>query len=235
MLKQTHLEFKKFFIVEFTKEIIRSTETYQKLIISKEVKKVISEDSEIKRETNQREEAKKKIKKLVRERIQNESERLANMKKWESLPEFDSSIVMQRNKSVKRQIPELIIPEPNLPWTVKDIRPFPSMNQEELRLGKIDALIKDPLVKTIECNGPNEKVIVTGAMGRKRTGITLEDEEIDYIIQRFSSATKIPVSEGIFRVVFGKLSLSAVVSEVVDSKFIIKKMPLPPLQIPFPR
>ncbi|MBU2503695.1 MAG: hypothetical protein KJ879_01425 [Nanoarchaeota archaeon] len=239
MLKQKPLGFKKFFLLEFTKEIIRSTETYQKVLIGKEVRKVISEDPETEMLNLEVKRAKENIKKLVKESIQKESERIANMKKLDSLPEFDYSVQAQRNKSIKRPVrqplPSLIIPEPNLPWTVKDIRPFPSMDQEELRLGKIDVLLKDSLVKTIECNGLDEKIIVTGAMGRKQTGITLEEEEIDSIIQKFSSATKIPVSEGIFRVVFGKLSLSAVVSEVVGSKFIIKKMALPPIQIPFRR
>jgi type IV secretory pathway ATPase VirB11/archaellum biosynthesis ATPase len=80
------------------------------------------------------------------------------------------------------------------------------------------------LVKNIECSGPDEKIIVSGAMGRKPTSITLSKEQIDEIIERFSQATRIPVSEGIYKVVHGNLILSAIVSEIIGSKFIIKKM-----------
>ena len=88
---------------------------------------------------------------------------------------------------------------------------------------KLNPLIKDPAVRTIEVN-PDEKVIVTGTMGTKPTSIILSKEDIDKIIKKFSETAKIPVYEGIFRVVVGKLILSAIISDVVGSKFIIKKM-----------
>jgi len=62
-------------------------------------------------------------------------------------------------------------------------------------------------------------------MGIKKTGIILDKEEIDNIIQRFSRETKIPVQEGIFKVVAGRLIFLAIISEIVGSKFTIKKMP----------
>jgi len=61
-------------------------------------------------------------------------------------------------------------------------------------------------------------------MGTKRTNIILNKEEIDQIIKKFSETAKIPLYEGIFRVVVGKLILSAIISDVIGSKFIIKKM-----------
>ena len=68
-----------------------------------------------------------------------------------------------------------------------------------------------------------------GRMGRKKTGTVLSKEEIDEVIKTFSEAAKIPISEGIFKVVFGKLILSAILSDVIGSKFIIKKMSGPPI------
>ena len=91
-------------------------------------------------------------------------------------------------------------------------------------LGKLHPLIRDPLVKVIECNGPDEKIIVIGAMGRKNTKIILTKEEINNTINKFSEAAKIPVHEGVFKVVFGTLIFSAMISEVVSSKFLIRKM-----------
>jgi hypothetical protein len=65
---------------------------------------------------------------------------------------------------------------------------------------------------------------VQGAMGTKKTGIVLSKEEIDETVQRFSRETRIPIQEGIFKVVVGNLIFLAIISEIVGSKFIIKKM-----------
>ena len=67
-------------------------------------------------------------------------------------------------------------------------------------------------------------------MGTKKTNIILSREEVDQIIKKFSETTKIPIQEGIFKVVVGKLILSAIISEVIGSKFIIKKMMYAPNQ-----
>lgn len=129
--------------------------------------------------------------------------------------------------------PTLLIPEPKLPEHLTYLKPTPTPGPE-IDLGKLNPLIKDNAVKTIEVN-PNEKVVVTGAMGTKPTSITLSKEEIDKIIDVFSKTSKIPVEEGIYRVVVGNLILSAIISEVIGSKFMIKKMPAPPKpQVPAP-
>jgi hypothetical protein len=116
----------------------------------------------------------------------------------------------------------LLIPESNFPVHLQYIKPVPV--NKEIELGKINPLIRDPLVKIIECYGPGENITVQGDMGTKRTGIILNKGEIDDIIQRFSKETKIPVQEGIFKVVAGRFIFLAIVSEIVGSKFIIRKM-----------
>ena len=123
-------------------------------------------------------------------------------------------------------IAPLRIPEPHLPETVRDIRPTPT--NREIDLGKLNPLINDSLVKTIEYSGVNDKIIVTGGMGRKSTAISLTKEEADEIVNRFSYASRIPVHEGFFRVALGRLILSAVISNVesIGSKFIITKLPV---------
>jgi len=99
----------------------------------------------------------------------------------------------------------------------------------EIELGKLDNLIKDPAISDIECNGPNENIIVKGTMGTKKTNIILTKEEIDEIIKKFSDAAKTPVHQGFFKVVAGKMSLTAVISEITGSRFIIKKMKYAPV------
>ena len=109
-----------------------------------------------------------------------------------------------------------------MPQTFQYLKPTPT--NTEIDLGRLNAFAQDPLVKVIECNGPDENIIVHGSMGTKPTNIILKKEEIDEIIKRFAEAAKIPQDEGIFKAVFGKLILSAIISETVGSKFVIRKM-----------
>jgi hypothetical protein len=129
---------------------------------------------------------------------------------------------IRRKKKIHKKRKIFRIPEPRLPGRLQYLRPTPT--QADIDLEKLNPLIKDPAVKTIECNGPGEKVIVKGTMGIKPTGIILNKDEITQIIERFSEKTKIPVGEGIYKVVFGKLILSAITSKIIGSKFIINKM-----------
>ncbi len=123
--------------------------------------------------------------------------------------------------------PSLFIPEPKFPEYLEYLKPIP-VSGVEIDLSKINLLIKDPAVRIIEVS-PDERVVVSGTMGTKPTDIILNKEDIDRIINKFSEVSKIPVSEGIYRVVVGNLILSAIISEVISSKFIIKKMIVNPI------
>jgi len=131
-----------------------------------------------------------------------------------------------QNIFIQNQIPiqklKLTIPETKLPERLNYLKPIPF--EANISLGKLDVLIKDPDVKVIECNGHEDNLIVKGNMGERKTSVTLTKGEIEQIIHNFSDKTKIPVQEGIYKVVFGKLILMAIISEAVGSKFIIKKM-----------
>lgn len=114
------------------------------------------------------------------------------------------------------------VSDTNLPPHIQYLKPTP-MNKD-INLGKLNPLINDQMVRVIECYGPEENLVVKGAMGTKKTTMIMEKGEIEDIIQRFSKETKIPVQEGVFKVVAGRLIFMAIVSEMVGSKFIIKKM-----------
>tara|TARA_Y100000034_G_scaffold41320_1_gene50836 strand:- start:635 stop:1183 length:549 start_codon:yes stop_codon:yes gene_type:complete len=130
-------------------------------------------------------------------------------------------------KPVKyRQIQGLTIPESRLPPRFQYLKPTP--RNIEIDLGKLNPLLKDPMVKTIECDGSDEKIKVR-TIGLKITNIILNKEEIGEVIKKFSEATKIPIQEGIFKVAFGRLILTAIISSVVGSKFIIRKMMYKPV------
>lgn len=117
----------------------------------------------------------------------------------------------------------LRIPEQRLPPNLQYLKPTPT--NLKIDLGKLNPLINDWNIRTIECSGENQRLVITNKMNRRQiTNITLTREEIFEIINRFSEATKIPIQEGVFRVAAGNLMLSAIISELVGYKFIIEKM-----------
>ena len=138
---------------------------------------------------------------------------------------------IRKKKVLEKPFPKtrvLRVPAQKLPAHLQYLKPSPT-NNEEIELGKLDNLIKDPAISDIECNGPNENIIVKGTIGTKKTNIILTKEEINEIIKKFSDAAKTPVHQGLFKVVAGKMSLTAVVSEITGSRFIIKKMKYTPV------
>ncbi len=215
MLNQTSKSFRKFFLLQFTKELIRSTGAEEIF----KLEQVLKDKAEQQKKSIKEKQAREKIHEIVKEKereldfIKRESE--------EKIPIAERIIKERKNLPPSRK-PVLRIPEPRLPETFNYLKPTPT--KTEIDLAKLNPLIKDPLVKIIECNGPDEHIIVVGGMGTKPTGIILSKEEIDDIIIRFSDASKIPVHEGVFKVAIGRLILSAIVSEIVGSRFIIKKM-----------
>jgi len=219
MLKQTSKNFKARFILQFTEGLIKATEAYNELRIKKEVHGVIKEG-----EQREREEfiPSKNIRDIVKEKIKKDIKKVTQLEK-EGLPlELATLSRPPRIRRIRQRPRVLRIPEHTLPQTVQHIRPTPT--KRNIDIGKLNPLIKDPLVKIIECNGPNQKIVVSGTMGRKNTNTTLSKEEIDGVIEKFSKETKIPIDEGIFKAAIGRLVISAIVSEIAGSKFIIKKI-----------
>ncbi|MEK6847775.1 MAG: hypothetical protein AABX50_01460 [Nanoarchaeota archaeon] len=237
MLEQTSKKFREDFLLKLTKEILEHTQTYRNLTLKNEVQKVIRrveegktivEPNVIELEEERREEIKKEeMKQLVAERIKEEFKKNYEIGKKDLSTELKTisrsvSRPVIKNVFAKKIQPFLRIPEPRLPETARHIRP--QATREEIDLGKINALIRDPLVKVIECNGQDENIIVIGIMGRKKTPITLNKEEMEQILQTFSQAAKIPVHEGLFKAAVGTAVISAVVSDIAGIKFVIRKI-----------
>lgn len=214
-------QFKKFFLLEFTRQLIRNSATSEvskmQLTIEKEKEnRLIEEKERIQQKIKQRErEILIKTKKRNTEEIRSIVHAPIGLIQSQKTPHINPF-----RKSFKKI--RLAIPESRLPVHVQYIQPVP-INQE-IELGKVNSLIADPKVRVIECYGPDENLVVQGSMGIKKTGIILTSEEINEIIQKFSEETKIPIQEGVFKVVAGRLVFMAIISEIVGSKFIIKKM-----------
>ncbi|PJE81044.1 hypothetical protein COU58_04550 [Candidatus Pacearchaeota archaeon CG10_big_fil_rev_8_21_14_0_10_32_42] len=114
----------------------------------------------------------------------------------------------------------LNLQRPRFPPQFWYLKPIPTKTQ--IDIGKLNPLLKDPLVREIECQGINQPIFVKGTMGEKKTSIFLDQEEIEEVINKFSNATRIPIKTGTTNIVFGNLILSAIISE--NPIFSIKKI-----------
>jgi len=201
-------DFKVFFLLEFTKELIKNSVTSEVL----ELQNVLRDETK---------EEKDKIRQIItkKEKIEKEPRITgASLSKRPLLKPFPRKPLL-----IKRALPRVLrIPESRLPQGLQYIKPVPSKIQ--IDLGKLNPLIKDPAVKIIEANGSDKNIMVGGIMGRKKTNIILTKGEIDDVIKKFSETARIPIQKGILKIAVGRLILSAIISEVTDSKFIIKKM-----------
>ncbi|MBU2616225.1 MAG: hypothetical protein KKC19_03920 [Nanoarchaeota archaeon] len=214
----------KMILLEFTRGILESTDSYRTVLIHEGVREILSYHRELERlEEEEKLKQSKNIKEVVREKIREDSKIIDELDEPRLSREVEFDVEENEGKS-RAYLSSFSIPEFALPNTVRDIKPIPRL--ERINLGRLNQLLNDPFVKTIECSGPDEKVFVTGVMGRKQTSIRLNGKEIDDVIMAFSKLGKIPITPGIFKVFFGNLSMSAMISEVIGSRFLIKKVPM---------
>lgn len=89
--------------------------------------------------------------------------------------------------------------------------------------GKITPLLNDPSVSSIECQGHGKALMIIRAGQRQITRIVLSADEIRGILQKVSDTIHIPLLEGVFRAAADNFSINAVISEMIGSRFVIKK------------
>jgi len=123
----------------------------------------------------------------------------------------------QPSKQITRELPPQI-------KALKEIKPEAKPRPEGFALGKIDYLLKDREIQSIECPGPEKNLLVKKYNKINTTQITLNQEEITDILYSFAMQAKIPVVGGILKAAVGNLVVSAVISEFVGSRFIITKL-----------
>ncbi|MBT7101932.1 hypothetical protein HN935_00285 [archaeon] len=89
--------------------------------------------------------------------------------------------------------------------------------------GKITPLLNDPSISTIECQGPGKPVMIIRAGQKQVTKIVLSGKDIKEVLDKVSDAAHIPLLEGVFRAAVDNFSINAVISEMIGSRFVIKK------------
>lgn len=196
-LEHSSEKFREFFLLAFTRELIRNSvpEEFLKIELERQVRK---------------EDAKKEAKELMKQHKPNPLLNLQTTQGFKPLP---------KPYAIPRR---LIIPRPKLPAHLTYLKPAPT--PLEMNLGKLNKFLSDPSIQTIECNGEGEKIIIK-VPNKRPTEVTLTKEEIDNVIAAFSDKSRIPADEGVFRAAVGRWMISAIISEVIGTKFIIKRIP----------
>lgn len=94
---------------------------------------------------------------------------------------------------------------------------------KEMNLGKLNMLLRDKAITMIECPGPEKPILIKRINQLNITKVSLSQQEINNIIEEFSKKARIPIIGGVFRASVSNLTISAVISEFVGSRFIITK------------
>ncbi len=96
-------------------------------------------------------------------------------------------------------------------------------NIEKLTLGKIEPILRDPTVLSVECPGPTKNVLVGKVNGIQTAPFSLTQEEINGIMNEISEKTRIPILQGLFKAVYNDLLVTAIISDYIGTRFFIQK------------
>lgn len=216
-------EEKTLFIGAFTEELIRSS--FKRIALFK-IQKLLDERYGIQKPEERRKLVKKIVESKEKEREELKESINESFKELSSPIEYSQSFFISKKPAVREEPLKfskfLRIPEPKLPSRLSYLRPI--RTNEEVDVGKLNAFVQDSNVISIEVEGPNKNVFVSGKMGNKKTGIILTKAEIEKIINDFSVIAKIPLSEGVNKISLGGLVLNAIVSGNMDKRFSLKKI-----------
>jgi len=94
---------------------------------------------------------------------------------------------------------------------------------DAFNLDKIKSLFLDPGIVMVECHGPNKPMSISKMGVVSTSNVFLTEEEINDFMKDVSQKTRIPLIGGLFKALLGNFLISAVVSEVVGTKFIIRR------------
>lgn len=224
MLKKISKESKTLILLEFTKVLLKNS-TYGNIAELNEIIKEQELEKGIKLGVkSSREEIKEKIREQEKIIIKEQKTEITRTEKKEMEKELEFNLNPPTPAIIKPRV--LRIPEPRLPLQFQYLKPTP--HPIEINLGKLNPFLNDPVVRRIESNGPGERVVVMVPIP-KFTEIILDKSEIDDIIKTFEAKSKIPAIEGIYNVAVGKYLFSAIISNVIGSKFSISKINYAPI------
>jgi hypothetical protein len=86
---------------------------------------------------------------------------------------------------------------------------------------KIDALLRDPKIRMIECSDGSIKI--SEGEGTKETGFRLSEAEAQKVIKKFSEKSRTPVTDILLKASYAGLTMDAIASKIIGSRFLIIK------------
>jgi len=224
--KQDYQTARIIFLKKFTEEILLNLsvehKAKRKINIEKLKKKFLNP------ETEQPEEFNKMVNHKILNPIKYQKDEKPNLSKGVvNKFSFFSNIIPNKSKIQKSPIETPKLPEIN--YTVKQdviesIKPEYHPRPKELNLGKLEPILNDPMIQTVECPGPGKNLLVNKFGKINVTKIVLTREDINEIISNFSNLAQIPLLDGILKAAVGNLMISAVSSEIVGSRFILNRI-----------
>jgi len=155
--------------------------------------------------------------------------------KVSELKGYSSSILHEDESSLKKLAEPLSLPllrvntstiirKKPLPEIQKPlVIPFQEGTSVPHGFGKIDLLLSDPSVTSIECPAAGQNLIILRDGQKQFTKIFLSQEEIKNILGKIASEARVPLVEGFFRAAVGNFIINSVFSETIGSRFVIKK------------
>ena len=217
MLKEFSGQERAIFLFKFTEELIRHSRGIELYRLEEIVRKKLGLPSPTIKDLKkvQKEDVEEKIKELLLKKSENLKEEI--QKEAINLGQQNKNQIFQKQIEQKKVF--LKIPEPMF----SEKSNYLKFETKKLNLGKINILINDLNVDSIECSGENKKIIVNGKMGKKPTAIELNKEEINNIFDEFSKASMIPLNQRVNKISVGNLDLTTIISDE-ENHFIIKKM-----------
>tara|TARA_Y100000034_G_C6906649_1_gene420976 strand:+ start:4135 stop:4818 length:684 start_codon:yes stop_codon:yes gene_type:complete len=132
--------------------------------------------------------------------------------------------LMRRAPPPKQKLISPIRRQPIQKPVQQGIRPEAQTRPTGLILGKIESLLRDKTIQSIECPGPGKNLLIKKYNKINTTRLTLNQVEITDLINNFAQQAKIPITGGILKAAVGDLVISAVISEFVGSRFILNKI-----------
>lgn len=138
-------------------------------------------------------------------------------------PTIHRKVIIEKPMIVTKQIIKQ-----KMPQIINKIPPKMNMQDNKIFPGsglkKIDHLMKDPTIQSIECSGPGKNILIKRFNQINITKTVLSESEIKEVIEDYSNQARIPLVGGILKAAVGNSVISAVVSEFVGSRFIINKL-----------
>jgi hypothetical protein len=122
-----------------------------------------------------------------------------------------------------RRVAPRVVPQVRAPQPIMPLPAAPQGAGLSQDYGKITPLLNDVSVSTIECQSAGKPLMIIRAGQKMSTKISLSAAEIKEILQKISDAVHIPLLEGVFRAAADNFSINAVISEMIGSRFVIKK------------